>query len=145
MIINAANMQYLYTTLSTIFNNAFRGHPLLDRPGGHDRSERHQCQDYKAILDWPQMQEWIGDRQIRSVEAIDMDVVNKSYESSVAVLKHDIQDDQFGLYNPLIAMMATRAKKHRDILLAKLILNGTRYDGQTFLPPIRWGWAPWPT
>lgn|SRR5574343_87610 len=95
--------------------------------------------DYMAILDWPGVREWIGDRQLRSLIATNMQVTAKDWESTIVIKKNDIDDDQLGLYTPKVAMMGVMAKQHPNDLLASFIANGhattthgAAYDGKAF-------------
>src|SRR4030043_327685 len=56
--------------------------------------------DYKFLLDFPMVREWIGDRQISSLEPKAFQVETKDWEATIEVDRNDIEDDQLGFYNP---------------------------------------------
>jgi phage major head subunit gpT-like protein len=91
--------------------------------------------DYKFMMQFPMLQEWIGDRQIRSLAASTFQIANKDYEATVEVDRNDIEDDQLGVYNPIVAELGRAAKQHPDFMLAKLLAEGFAtpcYDGKYF-------------
>jgi phage major head subunit gpT-like protein len=91
--------------------------------------------DYKFLLDFPGIREWIGDRVIKSLEGKSWIVVTKDWESTIGVERNDIEDDQLGLYNPIVAALAHEGKHHPNHLLADLITGGGAadcYDGGYF-------------
>jgi phage major head subunit gpT-like protein len=136
MIVNQESLANIYTALSAVFNAAFQGAPdawykrLAMMVPSSSRSI-----DYKFLLDFPGMREWIGDRLIKSLEGKNWEVVNKDWESTIEVFRNDIEDDQLGLYNPVVAALAQEAAHHPNQLIADLITGGGAalcYDGQYF-------------
>ena len=91
--------------------------------------------DYKWLGDFPMMREWVGERVIKDLSAFHYELVNKDFESTVAVDRNDIEDDQIGVYSPMIQGLGAAAKQHRDILVFGLLKDGFNticYDGQYF-------------
>ncbi|MBW1991581.1 MAG: Mu-like prophage major head subunit gpT family protein, partial [Deltaproteobacteria bacterium] len=136
MIINQENLANIYTALSAVFNAAFQAapDPWYKRVAMVVPSTGRSI-DYKFILDFPGMREWIGDRVIKSLEGKSWEVVNKDWEATIEVFRNDIEDDQLGLYTPIVAAMAEEAAHHPNQLIADLIKNGGAaqcYDGQYF-------------
>jgi phage major head subunit gpT-like protein len=91
--------------------------------------------DYKFLLDFPMVREWIGDRQISSLEPKAFQVETKDWEATIEVDRNDIEDDQLGFYNPIVAALAEEARKHPEKLISDLMIGGFStacYDGQNF-------------
>jgi phage major head subunit gpT-like protein len=135
MIINQANMTNMYIALNTIFNAAFEGSPSFYEQIAMVVPSNSRVNDYKFMLQFPLLQEWIGDRQIRSLAASNFQIVNRDYEATVEVDRNDIEDDQLGVYNPIVAELGRAAKQHPDFLMAKLLSEAFAtacYDGKTF-------------
>ena len=135
MIINQENLAGIYTALSSVFNAAFQG--AADawwRKIATVVPSSGRSMDYKFLLDFPGMQEWIGDRVVKSLEGKKWEVVNKNWEATIGVKKNDIEDDQLGLYNPIVAALAEEAAFHPNALFATLISNATGlcFDGHYF-------------
>lgn len=135
MIINQANMAGIYKTFSTVFNNAFDAALTMYQLIAMTVPSSGRSVDYKWLGDFPMMQEWVGDRVIKDLSGFNYEIVNKSYEATVAVKREDIEDDQIGVYTPMIQGLANSAKVHPDILVFALLKAGFTslcYDGQYF-------------
>lgn len=81
------------------------------------------------------LREWVGERVYQNLKVHGYSIKNKTFESTVAVPRESIDDDQYGVYTPLMAQMGQDAKLHPDELLFALVALGistTCYDGQYF-------------
>ena len=135
MIINQEALARLYTGFTAVFNAAFQ-----ETQTWYDRvamtvPANTRIMDYKFLLDFPMVREWIGDRQISSLEPKAYQVETKDWEATIEVDRNDIEDDQLGLYNPIISALAQEARKHPEKLIADLLGGGFTtacYDGHNF-------------
>jgi phage major head subunit gpT-like protein len=135
MIINTEGLARLYTAFSAVFNAAYQETPTWHEQVAMTVPANTRIMDYKFLLDFPMVREWIGDRQISSLEPQAYQIESKDWEATIEVDRNDIEDDQLGLYNPIVAALAQEAKRHPDRLMADLMLGGfatTCYDGQYF-------------
>jgi phage major head subunit gpT-like protein len=135
MIINQANMQAIYRTFSTIFKQAFDGAASMYDLIAMLVPSTGRSVDYKWLGEFPQMKEWVGDRVVKDLSAFSYTITNKSFESTISVDRDDINDDQIGVYTPMIQGLAQAAKEHPDILVWALLAAGFLtpcYDGQYF-------------
>lgn len=135
MIVNQNNLTNLYTALTTVFNNSFTETPSWYEKVAMVVQAQTRTIDYKFLLNFPMVREWIGDRQVRNLEAHNFELTTKDYEATVEVDRNDIEDNQLGIYNPMVAELGRAAKKHPDSLIAALMANGfsaTCYDGKFF-------------
>lgn len=90
---------------------------------------------YAWLGQFPKMQEWVGDRQIKNMQAQGMTIENKLFESTVAVPRTAIEDDQVGLFTPMVKQAAQSAAELPDDLVFSLLKKGKStlcYDGQNF-------------
>jgi len=90
---------------------------------------------YGWLGKFPSLTKWVGDRQIKSMQAHGYQIVNEDYESTVGVDKNDIEDDELGIYSPLFQEMGNAAAIHPDELVFQLLADGFAtlcYDGQNF-------------
>jgi phage major head subunit gpT-like protein len=90
---------------------------------------------YGWLGDIPKLRKWIGDRQINSLAAKGYSIRNEKFESTIGVMRDDIEDDKLGLYSPRFQMMGNSAALHPDEITFDLINNGATtgcYDGQNF-------------
>jgi phage major head subunit gpT-like protein len=81
----------------------------------------------------PGMREWIGDREIKNLALGKLTVTNRDFESTVSVGRNDIEDDNYGVFSPLIGMMgANSALLWIELAVEALLANGTWADGNPF-------------
>lgn len=135
MIINQAALSGIYKTFSTIFNQALEiAKSQVDLVAMRVPSTGRSV-DYKWLGTFPNMREWLGDRVIKDLSGFHYELLNKSYESTIEVDRDDIEDDQIGVYTPMIQGLAQAARIHPDILAFALLAAGFStkcFDGQYF-------------
>lgn len=135
MIVNADAIARLYTAFTAVFNAAFQGTETWYERVAMTVPASTRIMDYKFLLDFPMVREWIGDRQISSLEPKAYQVESKDWEATIEVERNDIEDDQIGFYNPIVAALAQEARKHPEKLIAELMTGGFAtacYDGHFF-------------
>jgi phage major head subunit gpT-like protein len=135
MIINNEALAQLYTGFTAVFNAAFQETKTWHERVAMTVPAATRIMDYKFLLDFPMVREWMGDRQISSLEPKAYQVETKDWEATIEVDRNDIEDDQLGFYNPIIAALAQEARRHPEKLIADLMLNGFTapcYDGESF-------------
>ncbi len=90
---------------------------------------------YGWLGDFPDFREWVGDRVVRDMASHGYAIENKDYESTVGVKRTDIEDDNLGIYSPMMAHMGQMSAQFPDKLVFDLLKAGTStlcYDGQYF-------------
>ena len=90
---------------------------------------------YAWLSAFPQMKEWIGERKIKQMAVTPMAVENKTFESTVGIKRTDIEDDQVGIYRPIMKQAGIAASELPDDLVWPLLPLGKAtltYDGQNF-------------
>jgi len=90
---------------------------------------------YGWLGKFPKFREWVGDRVINDMAASSYVITNKHWESTVGVDRDDIEDDNLGVYRPMMEEMGRAAKTHPDELVFPLLAAGIStlcYDGQNF-------------
>jgi phage major head subunit gpT-like protein len=135
MIVNRANLGILTQAL----NAAFKGGLTLAKPQWQEVAMLVPSSTAEEKYAWLGMttkyREWIGERQYQNLKQHDYAIKNKTFESTVAVPREAIEDDQFGVYAPLAAQMGMDAMLHPDELVFGLLAAGFStvcYDGQYF-------------
>lgn len=135
MIINKQSLADVFTGLNTVFNNAFSAtESHLDKLASVAPSSSKE-EDYCWLGSFPGMREWIGDREIHNPEAFTYSIKNRTFESTFAVSREDIEDDKLGVYKPITQQLGELSKTHPDELIFGLLKNGFSkpcYDGQYF-------------
>lgn len=88
----------------------------------------------------PIMRQWLGDRVINQVSTQQIIVPNLPFELTDALLKEDVMNDQFGIFNMNLQFMAMQAGKWPDQQIANFLINSAAatsstpalgYDGKT--------------
>jgi len=135
MLINASNLAAMYNGFKTAFKGAFAGvQPDWAKVATLVPSTT-ATENYGWLAAWPQLREWIGDRNIKSLQAFGYAITNKKFESSIGVPRDAIDDDTYGVFGNLMAEMGYAAATHPDSLVFALLAAGNTtlcYDGQYF-------------
>ncbi|MGC5328891.1 Mu-like prophage major head subunit gpT family protein [Brevibacillus sp. SYSU BS000544] len=135
MIINATNLRSIYTGFKVIFNQALQNaKPMWTKIATLVPSTARD-EEYKWLGKFPRMREWIGSRVLDNLATHGYTIKNKSFEATIAVDRDDIEDDQIGVYTPMIEGLAQSAANHPDELVFTLLPRGFTercYDGQYF-------------
>ncbi len=135
MIINPSSLALLKQAFNAAFKGAFGSvNPLWDKI-----AMRVPSSTGEEVYGWlganTKFREWVGERVYQNLKTHGYTIKNKTFESTVAVPRESIEDDQYGMYATLMAQMGQDAKLHPDELLFGLIALGvstTCYDGQYF-------------
>ena len=123
------------TNFKAIFNNAFKNTPVQYPKIAMQVPSSTRYNAYAWLAGFPKLREWLGDREIKHLKGAGFVIENKPFEATIAVKKEDIEDDQVGIYKPLVEELARAAKTHPDELIASLLENGFTnkcYDGKNF-------------
>lgn len=95
----------------------------------------HGENTYGWMRKLPRLREWIGDRLIHNLSAADYTIKNRSFELTIGVDRDDIQDDQLGIYNPMMEELGYQAGMWPHDLIMEVINGGEvnlGFDGQPF-------------
>lgn len=135
MIINSGNLAILFRAFNAAFQRGFEGiSPLWGKVATLVPSTTG-TEDYGWLGDIPGMREWVGDRQIHNLKQHDYSLKNKKFELTVGVPRDKVDDDQYGVYSPMMEMLGQSAGEHPDQLIFALLAAGFAtacYDGQYF-------------
>jgi len=124
MIVNRENLGTMYTGFQTAFNEAFGGvAPMWSKVATRVPSKT-KVEQYGWLGEFPQLREWIGDRQVKSLAASGYQIENKKWESSIGIPRDDIEDDSYGIFSTLFASMGHAAASHPDELVFPLLAAG---------------------
>ena len=140
MNITAANLDALFKTFQTKFSEAQKAAQTRVTPndlvpediaisftGSGSATQHSWLNQLKGI------HEWVGQRAIEAVNLGKLTVVNRDFENTVTVSRNEIEDDQYGVYAPLIGMMGADAENlWKKLALEALVGNGEWADGNKF-------------
>lgn len=135
MLVNRANL----TILTTAFKASFQG-ALSKAQSQHTTlatvvPSSTKTEEYGWLGQMPSMREWIGDRVINGITEYGYSIRNREFEMTVAVPRPAIEDDQYGVYTPLMEEMGNAAGAHPDELVFGLLKQGRTvagYDKEAF-------------
>lgn len=84
-------------------------------------------EEWEWLSDMPGFEEWTADRILASMQAFKLRIANKDWSSGIRLNENNIKDDKLGLFPVQIGMLARKAKQHRAVFAAQLLING--FDG----------------
>ena len=135
MELNAENLRTLYTGFSAAYQRGFD----LVKPSWQAIAMATPSATKSTEYGWlgamPRLREWIGDRVIQNIAAHGYAIKNRRFEGTVEVDADDIEDDNVGIYAPMMEEMGRSAAIHPDELVFGLLAAGGAtacYDGQPF-------------
>lgn len=135
MIINRQALTVLTTGFKASFQTGFDGvAPMWEKIATRVPSST-ASEEYAWLGAFPGMREWIGERQIKNLAQHGYTIKNRKFEMTVSVPRTSIEDDQFGIYAPMMQEMGRAASEHPDTLVYGILKNGFAtdcYDGQFF-------------
>jgi phage major head subunit gpT-like protein len=135
MQITPANMAILNQGFRAAFMGAFAATlPIWNRVAMPVPSTTAE-EKYGWLGSTTRFREWLGDRQYNALKVHGYTIKNKTFENSVEVDREAIEDDQYGVYNPLMQQMGQDSALHPDELVFGLLQAGFTtpcYDGQYF-------------
>ena len=135
MDLTTQNIQDLNTAWRTNFQNGRAAvEPLWMRIATEVPSTT-SSNTYGWLGEWPNIREWVGDRQHKAIAAHDYSVKNKKFESTVDVPADTIDDDNYGVYAPLMTELGRAVGVFPDQLVFQALKDGYAtkcYDGQNF-------------
>lgn len=135
IIVNRDSLNAMYNGFKTAYNDAFAGVAPMWGKVATLVPSTSKAENYGWLGQFPQLREWIGDRQVKGIAASSYQIVNKKYEASIGVPRDDIEDDSYGILTPLFASMGQAAASHPDELVFPLLTAGWTnrgFDGQYF-------------
>ncbi len=135
MIINETNLDLIFKGFQATYTDA-----AMQAPGHADRvammvPSTGRDETYAWLGSMPSLREWVGPRVVQNLTAHGFRIVNRKFESTVAVRRDDIADDKIGVYKPFFAEMGQAGARHKEELVFGLLKDGFStpcFDGQNF-------------
>ncbi|WP_064116764.1 Mu-like prophage major head subunit gpT family protein [Pseudomonas fluorescens] len=138
MIITSGALTALFTAFKAEFQASQTATPTDWKRIATQVPSSSASNTYGWLGQFPTFREWMGDRVLKNMAAHSYSITNKKFESSVAVPRDAIEDDEIGVYKPLFAEMGRASSAHPDELVFGLLNAGLEtlcYDGQNFFDP----------
>ncbi len=134
MLITPANLNLFFTSLETRFWTAYSLAPtVLDKIATtYPVSTEQWASGWEPMLE--PMREWLGPRITQNPPLQTYLVPIQNFESTKAIDKFKLKDDQYGMYYPTVTFMGENARKWPDYQLRDLLQNtgsqtGSRQNG----------------
>lgn len=135
MLLNKATLTAVFLTVKTEFNNALKTEgPMWDKIAMRIMSSTKQ-NDYAWLSKFPKMRKWLGEKNVKALEAMQYTISNEDWEATIEVHRNDIEDDNLGIYGPQARMAGESARDLPDDIVFDLVNNGFSnlcFDGQPF-------------
>jgi phage major head subunit gpT-like protein len=133
----AEKVRVLFTTYQGIFAGALAQRTAASARFATKVTSTSKTNTYGWLGQSAQFREWVGDRVAQIVAKFGYVIQNKTWEMTVAVPKEDIEDDEVGIYTPLVQDMGDSARQHADELVFKALYAGDAnanvcYDGRPY-------------
>nr|WP_321466757.1 Mu-like prophage major head subunit gpT family protein [uncultured Desulfobulbus sp.] len=135
MIINASNIAGATRGFKATFQRGFDSVAPMYGQVATTVPSSTLIEDYGWLGQIPGMREWIGDRMIHNLSQHNYSIRNKSFELTVGVDRDRFEDDQYGIFSPMMESLGYEARIHPDKLVFALLALGFAtlcYDGQYF-------------
>lgn len=135
MIINAGNLQTLFTSFNASYQKGFAGVTPIWSTIATEVKSSTAANEYGWLGSWPKLREWVGDRVVNNIASHGYTIKNRKFEGTVSVKADDIEDDQYGVYGPLFQEMGRASATHPDELVFEALKGGfveKCYDKQAF-------------
>lgn len=135
MIVNRQNLDTLFTGFNASFKKGLGDAASHFAMVSMVTNSRTAEESYAWLGSLPRIREWLGERVVHNLSTHGFKIKNRTFESTVAVKRTDIEDDQFGVYGPVFEHFGRDVAEHPDDLVFKLLAQGFNskcYDGQYF-------------
>ena len=131
MDINRANLNAMFRTYLTAWQKGLEWKPPVDLSFLFSEFPSSSASNFYAWMDMiPGFREWLGARVFNNVRSQKHEIVNRDWEDAVSMPNKDIEDDQYGIYTPIIQMMAAAWIQLKYELVINAILdNVTSFTG----------------
>lgn len=137
MQLNTANLQILFTGVQTVYQNAFNDYApkvIYDKFASDVTSTTKQ-EIYPWLGQSTGFREWLGDRVAQNLALHSYSIANRTFEDTVSLDRDAIEDDSYGVFNPMFQQLGKDAAEHPDQLTFALLQQGGTalcFDGKPF-------------
>lgn len=125
MEISSQNLTTMFTGFDTIFNRGFEKAPSYYEKFTSVVPSASSQTIYPWLGRTTGFREWVGPRALQALEAHAYTIVNKTFEDTVGIERERIEDDQYGVYSPVIEQLGWDSKTHPDQLIFGMMKAAT--------------------
>lgn len=120
MLVNKSSLSAIFTGLKTIFNTRLKESSNDWQKTAMEVPSTTKGEDHVWLSRFPKMRKWIGEKQVKNIEAGKYYKANEDWETTIAVKRNDIEDDTLGIYNTQVQMAGESAAELPDIIIDDL-------------------------
>lgn len=124
MLVNSAALKAAQTSFNTLFQNAYDNVAQSYLSIAMVVPSNTSANDYKWFGQLSGMREWLGDKLVHNLTAHGYYLPNKDFELTIGVNRNDMEDDQLGIYNPLMSNLGDASARHPDELVWPALIAG---------------------
>lgn len=98
-------------------------------------SSKTKVSTYGFLGDLPIFREWVGPKRVRSLKEKAYSLINKDFEATIGIHKNQLDDDELGIYAPIVQGWGQDAGDLKDMLSFEALRLGHLrecFDGQNF-------------
>ncbi len=135
MLINEQALDLVFKGFKTTYTDAYLQADVHWDKIAMAVSSTGRDETYGWLGQFPQLREWVGARHVYGLEAHSFTILNRDFESTVAVGRNEILDDKLGVFKPAFSEMGYLARQHPEELIMGLLAAGFStacYDGQNY-------------
>lgn len=135
MLVNKASLSAIFTGLKTIFNNTLKAQPGTWQVTAMEVPSTGKGEDYYWLSRFPKFRKWVGDKFVKNLKAGKYYKANEDWETTIAVLRNDISDNNLGIYNTQAQSAGESAGELHDIIVDALknaAFTELCWDGQYY-------------
>jgi len=139
MDLTPANLSMLYTGFRANFQAGFAGIAPEWREIAMEVPSSTASNTYGWMGDLPEVREWVGERVVHELNAYGYTLANRRFELTVGVDVDQIDDDQYGIYAPIVTEFGASVGRFPNRLVMSILKAGTTagiatgYDGVPLL------------
>lgn len=135
MIITKTSLEALRTGLSSAFRGGLKKVGSKHEAFSTVVPSTTRVQTYGFLSDPPAFRKWIGPKRIKALAEKAYQLVNDAFEQTFGIHKHQIADDNLGLYAPMVSGWGQSSAELKDRLAFEALRDGhirECFDGQNF-------------
>lgn len=135
MIINSASLAMLRQGYSAAFNKQLAETKTYYQQIATVVPSATAMQTYGWLGQFPQMREWVGEREVANMAEEAYTVANKHFERTLGIPRDTIEDDTYGMYSVVFSSMGQAGAELPDDLVFGMLQDGfskTCYDKKPF-------------
>lgn len=135
MIITQTSLNALRTGWNTLFKAGLGKAPNQAARFSTLVTSKTRIETYGWLAEFPAFVEWFGPKKVKSMGERAYQLINRNFERTIGVHKHQIDDDNLGLFGPMVSGWGDDAGELPEKLAFEALEQGHErpcYDGQNF-------------